>query len=147
MSVAYHKRIMRRFYQEIWSAGRLSVLDELTEPDMVDHQRVQGWPIGREGLKELVIAWRMGFPDLREDVQDLIAEGDKVVARYALHGTHKGEFLGIRPTTHRVRVEGIDIARFHNGRIAEFWYSQDSYGLFRQLGVFPNDDQDIPGSS
>jgi predicted ester cyclase len=114
---------------------------------MVDHQRVQGWPSGREGLRELVVAWRKGFPDLTEYVQDLIAEGDKVVARYTLQGTHMGVFLGIQPTGQRVQVEGIDIARFRDGRIVEFWYSQDSYGLFRQLGVFPWDDQKIPGSS
>ena len=75
---------------------------------------------------------------MSETIEDLIAQGDKVVGRFVLTGTHQGPFLGIAPTGKRIRVTGIDIVRFQNGRITDLWYNEDTFGLYEQLGVSPD---------
>jgi steroid delta-isomerase-like uncharacterized protein len=78
---------------------------------------------------------RAAFPDLRVEINDLIAEGDKVVARNTVTGTHRGEFMGIPPTGRRVAYDEIFVVRFADGRIAETWGVVDLASLMRQLGV------------
>jgi len=146
MSTEQNKEIMRRFYEEFWCKSNVDAVDELVDPDFVDHQWPADWPQGLEGLKMLIRNLRKAFPDMHETVEDIIAEGDKVVGRFTLHGTHNGEFLGIPPTGKRVKMDGIDILRIKNGKIVEFWYKEDTLGLFGQLGVFPPDMENIPGS-
>lgn len=139
MSLDENKSLMRRFYEEFWCKGNADAVDELAAPDFVDHQLPAGWPQGRDGLKKLVREWRTGFPDMHETIEDLIAEGDRVTGRFILTGTHQGPFLGIDPTGEQVRLSGIDIVRMEDGRIAEWWYSEDTMGLLRQLGQLPPD--------
>jgi len=133
------KNVMRRFYEEFWCRGNEDAVDELVSEDVVDHQRPDGWPEGREGIKMLVRVWREGFPDMRETIEDLIAEDDRVVGRFTIDATHTGTFLGIPPTGRRIRIGGIDIVRVRDGQIAEFWYAEDALGLYQQLGVDPPD--------
>ena len=132
-----NKAVMRRFYEEFWCRGNEAAVDELVAADMVDHQRPDGWPAGRAGYKQLVRAWREGFPDMRETIGDLIAEGDKVVGRFTIDATHTGNFLGIPPTGRKIRISGIDIVRIRDGQIVEHWYAEDALGLYQQLGVAP----------
>src|SRR5690348_12229104 len=114
---AANKALMRRFYEEFWCRGNEAAVDELVAADMVDHQRPEGWPSGRAGYKQLVRAWREGFPDMRETIGDLIAEGDRVVGRFTIDATHTGNFLGIPPTGRTIRISGIDIVRIRDGQI------------------------------
>ncbi len=137
MSLETNKALMRRFYEEFWCRGNADAVDEFVAPSYVDHQLPEGWPQGREGLKQLVCEWRTGFPDMSETIDDLIAEGDRVVGRFVLTGTHEGPFRGIAPTGVKVRVTGIDIVRIADGRICEWWYSEDTLGLLQQLGQLP----------
>ena len=139
MSLEANKALMRRFYEEFWCRGNAEAVDELVTPDFVDHQLPRGWPAGPEGLKRLVREWRTGFPDMHEDVEDLIAEGDRVAGRFVITGTHKGSFMGLAATGRSVRLTGIDIVRVRDGRIAEWWYSEDAMGLLRQLGRIPDE--------
>lgn len=132
-----NKALMRRWYEEFWCKGNEAAVDELVAPNFVDHQRPEGWPAGREGLKALVREWRTGFPDMRETVEDLLAEGDRVAGRFTLRGTHRGPFLGLAPTGKRIEITGMDIVRIRDGRIVEFWYNEDTLGLFRQLSLLP----------
>ncbi len=127
----------RRFDEEFRCRGNEAAVDELVAADMVDRRRPDGWPGGRAGYKQLVRAWREGFPDMRETIGDLIAEGDKVVGRFTIDATHTGNFLGIAPTGRRIRISGIDIVRIRNGQIVEHWYAEDALGLYQQLGVAP----------
>ena len=84
------------------------------------------------------------FPDIQMNVEDMIAEADKVVARVSVSGTHQGEFMGIDPTGNRVAITGIDILRIADGKIVEHWGNFDDLGMMQQLGVIPEPGQEPP---
>jgi steroid delta-isomerase-like uncharacterized protein len=132
-----NKALLRRFYEELWSQGDLEAIPELVAENFVDHHPLPGAPPGREGLAALVTTWRTAFPDMREMVEDLIAEGDKVVGRFTMRGTHSGQFMGVPPTGQRVKMSGIDIVRIAGGKIAEFWYGEHLLELMQQLRAVP----------
>ena len=132
-----NKALLRRFYEELWSQGDLETIPELVAENFVDHHPLPGAPPGREGLAALVTTWRTAFPDMREMVEDLIAEGDKVVGRFTMRGTHSGQFMGVPPTGQRVTMSGIDIVRIAGGKIAQFWYGEHLLELMQQLGAVP----------
>ena len=133
-----NKALLRRFYEELWSNGNLEAIPELVAEDFVDHHALPGAPPGREGLAELVVTWRTAFPDMRETCEDLISEGEKVVGRFTMRGTHTGEFLGVPPTGRRVTMSGIDIVRVAGGKISESWYGEHLLELVQQLGAVPD---------
>jgi len=93
--------------------------------------------MGPEAAKQAAADYRRAFPDLRVTVEDLIAEGDKVVGRLRFRGTHLGELDGIAPTGRRVDCTGIVVSRMEGGKIAEDWANFDDLGLMRQLGAIP----------
>jgi steroid delta-isomerase-like uncharacterized protein len=137
-----NKALWRRFYEELWSQGNLEAILELVAEDFFDHHPLPDAPPGREGLATLVTTWRTAFPDMRETVKDLISEGDKVVGRFTMRGTHSGEFMGVPPTGRSVTMSGIDIVRVAGGKIAEFWYGEHLLELMQQVGAiqsFPAD--------
>ena len=129
-----NKAIMRRIYDEVFSNGNLAVVDELVVKDVIEHEE---GPQGSEGLKQTVTMFRTAFPDLQFSVEDMIAEGDKVVSRITMRGTHKGEFMGIPATDKTFAVQAIDIIRFANGKAVEHWGLSDSAAMMKQLGVAP----------
>jgi len=133
-----NKALLRRFYEELWSQGDLEAIPELVAEDFVDHHPLPGAPPGREGLAALVTRWRTAFPDMRETVEDLISEGDKVVGRFTMRGIHSGEFMGVPPTGRSVTMSGIDIVRVAGGKIAELWYGEHLLELMQQLGSVPD---------
>lgn len=143
MSSEANKALMRRFYEEFWCKGNADAVGELVHADFIDHQEPVDGPPGRrhglEAMKALVRDWRAGFPDMSETIEDLIAEGDRVCGRFTLRGTHRGEFRGIPPTGRAIEISGIDVVRVAGGKIIEFWYSEDTLGLYQQLGAFPPD--------
>jgi steroid delta-isomerase-like uncharacterized protein len=132
-----NKALLRRFYEELWSQGGLETIPELVSEDFVDHHSLPGAPPGREGLAALITTWRTAFPDMRETVEDLITEGEKVVGRFTMRGTHSGEFMGVPPTGRSVTMSGIDIVRVEGGKIVEFWYGEHLLELMQQLGAVP----------
>jgi predicted ester cyclase len=112
-------------------------IDELVEPDARIHTPL---PIGATGARALKQVWAMllrGLPDLHLKNEDLIAEGDKVVCRNSVTGTHEGEYMGLAPTGKSVAYDEIFILRFAGGRIAETWGVVDVLAQMRQLGVVP----------
>ena len=137
MSIEENKALMHRFYEEI-SKGNLAVVDELIAADVVDHSPfVPEQAPGRQGTLALFTMIRAAFPDLRVTVEDMAAEGDKVVARGAFSGTHKGEFMGIAPTGKQITIRVIEIVRIAGGKMVEHWNVVDSLGMMRQLGAVP----------
>jgi steroid delta-isomerase-like uncharacterized protein len=132
-----NKALLRRIYEELWSQGDLEAIPELVAENFVDHHPLPGAPPGREGLAALATTWRTAFPDMCEMAEDLIAEGDKVVGRFTMRGTHSGQFMGVPPTGQRVTMSRIDIVRIAGGKIAEFWYGEHLLELMQQLGAVP----------
>jgi steroid delta-isomerase-like uncharacterized protein len=111
-------------------------IDEVFDPDVKQHAPFEA--TGVKALKEMVFATLYrAFPDLHITVEDLIEEGDKVVERDTVTGTHQGEFMGLPPTGKSVAYNEIFIMRFVNGRIAEIWGVVDVFSLMRQLGMIP----------
>lgn len=129
------KAIARRFTKDLWDKGELSVADEIIAPDFVDHDPVSGQGPGLKGYKEMVGAFRAAFPDLRVKNEDVIAEGDKVAARWTARGTHNGVLMNIPPTGKQVMLKGIDVLRIEGGKIVERWGEFDALGMLHQLGV------------
>jgi len=136
MQVETNTTVASRWYEEVFNAGNLALIDELFAPNFVDHDPSNPLP-GLDGVRQLVSMYRGAFPDLHLTIEDEITEGDRVVTRFTGRGTHKGSLMGIPPTGKRVTIAAIDILRFENGRIAEHWGNPDLLGMMRQLGVIP----------
>jgi len=92
-----NKAVIRRLYNEVMNKGNLSILEEHIAPSFVNHAAPPGTQPGIEGVKQIVTMYRTAFPDLRVTADEVIAEGDKVATRWTMHGTHRGEFMGIPP--------------------------------------------------
>ncbi len=127
-----NKALVCQFLEEVVNCGNTKLLPELVAPGHVRHSP-DGDLYGPEGIRIELQEWRTGFPDLVLAVEDLIAEGDRVVSRFVLRGTHRGAFLAVPATGQRVEVAGIGVDRVHEGRLAESWVSFDGLGLLRQL--------------
>ncbi len=137
MSTEQNKAIMQRVYDEVINAGDLDAADEFIAADVVEHEEFPGLAPGIEGFKQFFTMFRQAFPDVEFHVDDMIAEGDKVVARLTITGTHRGEFAGIAATGKRIKVSVIDIMRFEGGKGAEHWGVTDQLTMMQQLGVVP----------
>ena len=98
---------------------------------------IEPGPVNREALKQFVTGFRTGIPNLNFAIEDLIAEGDKVVGRFATTGTHRGPLMGIPPTGKTSSVSAIVIFRFANSKIVEAWVNFDALGMMQQLGAIP----------
>src|SRR5208283_4256459 len=130
------KGIIRRWLEEGWTKGNLAVADEVIDPGFVVHGAGgQVVPSGPKGVKQLVTAWRTGFPDGRMSIDMLLSEGDKVVIRMTWRGTHKGTFYGVAPTGKTVEVTSMGIDRVVGGKIVEGWGEVDMLGLYQQIGA------------
>jgi steroid delta-isomerase-like uncharacterized protein len=138
MSTEQNKAIFRRMVDEIFNRGNLSLIDEFLAPDFVEREQLPpGIPSGREGVKQMAVMLRSAFPDFKATIDDMVAEGDKVVARMTWGGTHKSEFMGIPPTGKRVSFGIIDIVRFTGDKFVEHWGLMDNTSLMQQLGAMP----------
>ncbi len=138
MSTEQNKALVRQMVGEIFNRGNMSQADEFLAPDFVEHEQLApGLLPGREGVKQMISMLRSAFPDFRATIEDIIAEGDKVVLRMTWRGTHKGEFMGVSPTGKSVSFGVIDIIRVAGGKFAEHWGQMDSMGLMQQLGAIP----------
>lgn len=138
MSTEENKAHVRRGFEAISkkNLANLAVFYELLNPDIVFHNAsttIQGL----EAYKQFLSMHITAFPDLHFTIEDMIAEGDLVVVRYTIRGTHKGDLMGIPPTGKQVTWTGIDIFRFVNGKLVEEWYNGDDLGLLQQIGVIP----------
>ncbi|MGW3208156.1 ester cyclase [Streptomyces sp. NPDC001135] len=131
-----NKELSRRFHDAVNSGDPETIskaIDEFVAPDVLFHAPV---PMGMTGVQALKQVWTVllgAFPDIHVAVEDVIAEGDKVVARNTVTGTHRGEFRGVPPTGRSVTYGEIFIFRFQGGRIAEIWGVVDLFSQMRQL--------------
>lgn len=136
MTLDQNKAIARRFIQEVFVDQDEQAADELTAPDFVPHS----WPGVQPGVDSLKEAQRrvaVGLEDARMAIEDVIAEGDKVVVRLTSHGRHAGDFMGLPASGKEYDISEIHIFRIANGQVAEHWRDADMLGMLRQLGAFP----------
>jgi steroid delta-isomerase-like uncharacterized protein len=125
-----NKAIVRRFFDEAWNQGRTEILNEIVAPDYASHNKLDVEVLGPEGLREAITDQRTSFPDLETTIEDLFAEGDRVVVRAVDRGTFEQPFLGMEPTGRRFEITWIDIFRIEDGKLAEAWLEMD-VGEFR----------------
>jgi steroid delta-isomerase-like uncharacterized protein len=126
-------KVIVRKYVELWSTGNLALADEVLAEDFVDHTHLNQAP-GPENVKQEVVAFREGFPDVRITIEQIFAEGDSVAFRFTLRGTHSGTFAGFPPTGKEDVLTGADFIRIANGKIVELWSIQETLSWAQQLG-------------
>ena len=133
-----NKNAVRRLFEEVWNKGNLKVADELFAANYTHHDPSTP-EIGRgpESEKKRATLYRTAFQDFRLAIEDIIDEGETVMARWSCRGVHKGELNGIAPTGKQFAITGISIARFAGGKMVEGWVNWDALGLMQQLGVVP----------
>lgn len=136
MSAEENKAIVRRFFEEGPSKGNLNVADELLSSDFILHVPLPSSP-GIEGINEVITACRAAFEHLNVTVEDMIAEGNTVAARFTARGIHKGNFMGLPATGKPITMTGIEIFRIKDGKIAELWGEANLLGLMQKLGFIP----------
>ena len=133
-----NKTIVRRLFDELWNKGNLPVADELIAPTYTHHDAsTPDLGRGPESEKKRATLYRTAFPDLRLTIEDIIAEGETVTARWSCRGTHRGDLSGIGPTGNQINISGVTVARLSNGKMVEGWVNWDALGLMQQLGVVP----------
>ncbi len=141
MSAEENKAIARRFVeilQKFFRTGDADLMDTVLADNVVQH--ISGMPPeaqSLEGFKQLLPALRQGFPDALFEVEDLVAQGDKVAFRLVWNATHQGELFGIPPTGTRATVTEMHLLRIADSKIEERWGEWDALGMMQQLGAFP----------
>jgi predicted ester cyclase len=135
-----NKEAVRRFFQEIWNDGDESAIDRFIAEDAAGNDPKFG--VGRESFRRQWRRWRAAFPDIRFELDELVAEGDTVVSRWTLTGTHTGPFLGAAPTGVRIRVAGMSLDHLRDGIVVSGFDAWDALGLRQQLGLVPPDPDD-----
>jgi predicted ester cyclase len=136
MSDSDNKAIIRRFQEDVLNGRDIDALDEIVAEDYLDHAAFPGQEPGRQGVKRR-ISYLLAALDPRWTAHEFIAEGDLVVARWSLSGTHRGEFLGLQPTGKEFTLKVIEQYRVKDGQMAEHWNVVDMFGLYQQLGLIP----------
>ncbi len=133
-----NKNVVRRLFEEVWNKGNLNVTDELFAYNYTHHDASTP-DVGRgpESEKKRATLYRTAFPDLRLTIEEIIAEGETVMARWSCRGTHKGDLSGIAPTGKQFTISGVSIAHFAGGKMVEGYVNWDALGLMQQLGVVP----------
>jgi steroid delta-isomerase-like uncharacterized protein len=129
-----NKAAVRRAYSAM-SNGNFALLADIIADDFVEHETSLGQPPTKEGTLQLFRAMRDAFPDLRFDLHDMIAEGDKVFVRATMNGTQQGEFMGIPATRKQISVPIGDFLRFRGDKVVEHWGVTDSGAMMQQLGI------------
>ncbi len=126
--------LLRRYIEEVWNKGNMSVADELLSPNLKLYEPVLGKLVGVDGAKQHIRLFRAAFPDLNIVIDDIGAAGDKVFIRWTATGTHKGSLMGLQPTNRKGVIKGITMNRFENGKIVETYYAWDVYKLLENMG-------------
>ena len=137
MSTEENKALCRRITEEIWNKKNPALSDDLIDANWVMHGTGGMEFKGLEGFKQFFTTFTTAFPDFHVAIDDMVAEGDKVVCRLTTRGTHKGDLMGIAPTGKQITVTGILISRVAGGKEVEGFLVNDQLGMMQQLGVVP----------
>jgi steroid delta-isomerase-like uncharacterized protein len=145
VSLEENKARMRRWI-DAWNEGNVDAVDEFVSDAYVRHDPNAPEVRGPEAEKQLMSMYLSAFPDLRFAIEDMVAEGDKVVLRYTIRGTHKGELMGIPPTDKQVTLTATETYRLAGGKIDEQWVNMDALGMMQQLGAIPQPGESVEPS-
>lgn len=140
MTMEANKALARRFVLGHTQEGNTALFDELLAPDVAVHEYLPGLPasMDRRAYEPFLAGFRRAIPDIQDTVEDVIAEGDTVVVRWAGSGTHSGEeLMGLPASGRRVVAHGIYILRFRGGKVAEVWNHWDSLSVMQQVSASP----------
>lgn len=135
MSTEANKATIREFFEQVWNEGDEAAIDRFVAEDAAGNDPDFG--MGREGFKRQWRQWQAAFPDIHFEIEEMVAEGDTVVARWTLTGTHHGPFLGIAPTGRTIRIRGMSLDHLENGVLISGFDGWDNLGLRQQLGIPP----------
>lgn len=130
-----NKTVIRTFIEEVINQGRIERTDEFVIEDFVELDPFPGQAPGREGLKAVILQMRSAFPDIHWAVDEMVAEGDKLVTRFTWTGTHQGEFLGVPATGRSVSIKGIVVDSLEGGKMVDSRMLLDVLGMMMQLGM------------
>ena len=131
-----NKAVARREIVELFGRGNFDAANDIYHPDYVGHEPTSGDIRGIEAAKQYAASFRQAFPDLQPTIEDQVAEGDKIVTRFSVRGTHQGETEDFGPPTgNRFEITGITVEQFAEGKIVEDWTIFDALGLMQQLGL------------
>ena len=137
MTTTNNKQLMDRFVKFINTASE-QLAGELISPNAIFFVPGQPEPMrGPAGYLAIIGMMRSGFPDIQWTLEDIVAEGDKVAARFMMSGTHQGAFFGVPPTGKSIKVQAMNFYRFYNGQIVEEYGQPDMLGLLQQIGAVP----------
>jgi len=122
-------------FGEAINSGNLDAMNNLVATDSVEHDPAPGQAKGPQGYIDFFTTLRSAFPDLKIEVEQLVADDENVAFAYSMTGTHEGDFNGIPATHKKVKARGLQISRFENGKMVERWGSSDELGILKQLGA------------
>lgn len=141
METEKNKAVVGRYIEEFWNQGKDSIVDEIISDDYIRHDPSTPQVSGdKEGIQQLMKAFRVAFPDLHFTIEDQVPAEDKVAVRWTSTGTHQGDLMGIPPTGKSIAINGISIYRLAGNKLNGEWTIWDSMGMMQQLGVIP-----VPG--
>ena len=137
MSTEQNKVIVRRIFDEIFNKGDAAAADRLVAPDLVEHAAVPLCATGPETINQVAAWCQRTLPDVHFGIDDMVAEGDRVMVRLTLTGTNQGQFQGRPPTGKRVAQPQMHVFRLFDGKMVEHWEVRDDLSMMQQLGVVP----------
>jgi hypothetical protein len=134
-----NKVLVRRAYEEFYTKKNIKVVDkvvdEIIAPNFTDHTPPYGFPPGREGMKQEVAMFLKAFPDMRVTSEEMLAEGDTVMARFKVTGTHTGSFMGEAPSHKKFTYGGIECFRVKGGKITDVWRYSGGAMAMQEMGI------------
>ncbi len=137
MTIEANKAILKRFWDEGFNQVDTKAISEFVAVDYHNHDMAPGEQNGIAGLLQFMRLTHTAFPDMRVIADKIVAEGDVVVTRWSVTGTHKGEFMGVPPTGRPITITGLAMHRIENSQIKEGWNNWDALGLLQQVGAIP----------
>ena len=141
MSSEVNKALSRRLIEEAWNQGKIEVVDEIVAGDFVLHDPTAPERRTRDDYKQWIAESRTAFPDFQLTLDDELVDGEQIATRWTARGTHQGNLVqptgAIPPTGQQIKIIGITIARYANGKVVEGWQVGDTLGFLMQLGVLP----------
>ena len=140
MPAAENKQLFQRYFDEVANKGNFDLVDEIFAPDYLHHDPANPDPrgvVGPQGVRDHLVSLTAGFPDVRFDVDEMVAEDEDICVRWTAALTHTGDYFGLPPSGRKATITGMNTWRTRDGKAVEGWVNRDDLGLLQQLGVIP----------